>query len=82
MDSDYEMCNIRAIKELRLLWRAGRHPNILTLYGGLIISKKEIWIVTEFINEGDLHGVQKWMLGKKIHYINNVVVVLHNNAKC
>lgn len=53
---DATMMRMRAIKELRILSKMGCHPNILKLFGGVVVSDSEIWIVTEFIHGGDLYS--------------------------
>ncbi|KAH8740454.1 protein kinase domain [Cryptosporidium ryanae] len=53
-DSDPLMSRYRCYIEWKLLYRCNRHPNILSLIGGIRINEYEIWLVTEYIKTGDL----------------------------
>ncbi|KAK6587885.1 kinase domain [Cryptosporidium xiaoi] len=53
-DSDPLMSRYRCYIEWKLLYRCSRHPNILSLIGGIRINEYEIWLVTEYIKTGDL----------------------------
>lgn len=55
---DAPMMRLRAIKEWRILANLGYHPNVLRLIGGIVVSDSEIWIVTEYIDGGDLYSVR------------------------
>lgn len=56
--NDPEMMRIRAMKEWRLLARTNAHSNILKFHGGIVLSRYEVWLITEYIRGGDLYTVE------------------------
>ncbi|CAD2090351.1 protein kinase, putative [Plasmodium vinckei brucechwatti] len=50
----------RSINEWKILSKC-EHPNIIKLYGGIIHSYFDIWLVTKLINGSDLHTIKNNM---------------------
>jgi serine/threonine protein kinase len=54
---DATMMRLRSIKEWRILGKLYGHPNVVKLIGGVVMAPSEIWIITEYIEGGDLYSV-------------------------